>query len=1137
MKFKCLHISLLFVALCVGLVSCKDEIDLGQFGEGYSSLSGNVTFYEVPLSVSRAAGDATDNPVKGGTPGNAIGNVESLCLIVYNADGTLNRIYRQEDLENYKYDPKGNTGTSPDAVAGGDSDGVKYDEHQAETPTGRATFDLGVQNEDNRLPHGRYFIYAVANMGNLTEEQCNTQEDLKKIVLEWNNDDISANKQMFGYFTLGDGSDGGKSIDFQAPQIAISHRYETIHSWIKRAVSKVTVAFDGSKLKDGVNIFIKSVEIRDIPLECYLGADNQPTSDEELLDKSQVMTYGQGTNYDPSTWVGYVSKDHPINGYDQSVVNNNSLSINEKLQALHSQTTNAFYFFENMQGRGEKNSASDKHQQVNQVHKDSMVVSFPNGSDPTDHAWKDTKKYGSYIVVRAYYIHEDGSSEDGIGKEGRGEIIYRFMLGKDVYLNYDAQRNYHYKLTLCFNGYANDVDWHIDYRRDEEVMRFPNPFYISYLYGQSAMMPIEFEAAENTKILEVKAEITTNNWFPSSGSGIAAIPSNQILNLVSPTQPGNTSQYFNGYWLYLGSTSLMNRPYNGFMSLKKPSNLIQVGASDDSNFPLSMNKNEAHYNENSLGLRTYTEKELVKSDYPVYEAQAEDKPHVAWEDGTYYVKLPIWTRARVLYKQTGYTGNNPFRAYFREAKVKLTVKLSDGRTLTHMVSPTGEKVEQVNVRQVRRVVNPKGIWRSNNNSDKFHVVLKYLKNEEATTFDNIISDGPWRAYVIRDTDAGDGIDGRNGFVTLTGTSGSMSGVTTFMYESKVETRYSIEGVGNTPIDFTINFKGKNTTGKPRYAVVRVEYNNYKCYHLIFIRQGYEADDTFDDGNYWMTCNNISQNEVASDPRDEGSMFKYGSWKGIVSSENVNNKSNWVSIVPNDFAGNAADDKLLKLSDGTTSKWDDINDYQSVKTGSGFAAPTSGMRVATYDDFYGKLAPDGPDDNFHVKTGVGVLYADGATETLDDQAAAFGYKDGGRKTYGMRGVFVYSNVTGKNLFFPIGSSGYGHRKNSLTRPNDEKVFKGVLRYNSSPRWGYFNVTPGGDRYPNGVYDCPLFFDIFRSEGACYWYGKANGLECAWDMNYTTFDFSSITSDNLENGADACFVRCISTSGAKSARRRR
>ena len=43
--------------------------------------------------------------------------------------------------------------------------------------------------------------------------------------------------------------------------------------------------------------------------------------------------------------------------------------------------------------------------------------------------------------------------------------------------------------------------------------------------------------------------------------------------------------------------------------------------------------------------------------------------------------------------------------------------------------------------------------------------------------------------------------------------------------------------------------------------------------------------------------------------------------------------------------------------------------------------------------------------------------------------------------------------------------------------------------------------------------------------------------AWDMNYTTFDFSSITSDNLENGADACFVRCISTSGAKSARRRR
>lgn len=1130
MKFKCLHISLLFVALCVGLVSCKDEIDLGQFGEGYSSLSGNVTFYEVPLSVSRAAGDATDNSVKGGTPGNAIGNVESLCLIVYNADGTLNRIYRQEDLENYKYDPKGNTGTSPDAVAGGDSDGVKYDEHQAETPTGRATFDLGVQNEDNRLPHGRYFIYAVANMGNLTEEQCNTQEDLKKIVLEWNNDDISANKQMFGYFTLGDGSDGGKSIDFQAPQIAISHRYETIHSWIKRAVSKVTVAFDGSKLKDGVNIFIKSVEIRDIPLECYLGADNQPTSDEELLDKSQVMTYGQGTNYDPSTWVGYVSKDHPINGYDQSVVNNNSLSINEKLQALHSQTTNAFYFFENMQGRGEKNSASDKHQQVNQVHKDSMVVSFPNGSDPTDHAWKDTKKYGSYIVVRAYY------KSTNPGDVSEGEIIYRFMLGKDVYLNYDAQRNYHYKLTLCFNGYANDVDWHIDFRRGEDKLRFSNPFYISYLYGQSAMMPIEFEAPEDVTISEIVATIESNNWAPSSGLGAEAIPENQIAPLTSPNQPG--SDYYDKYYLYLGA---MNNPvqyaYNGFFSLRKPANLIQVTGPGGVNLPLSLTSNQKHYVDSKLGKRTYEAEDLVLSDYPVYEAQANDKPHVAWEDGTYYVKLPVWTRARVLIKETGYTGNNPYRSYFREAKVKLKVTLSDGTVLEEMIEPDGTKVEQVQVRQVRRIVNPKGVWRSNGKNESFHAVLKYLKNEEATTFSNLISDGPWRAYVIRDTEAND-VTGVGGFISLTGANGTMLGKTTFEYAGEIETRNCIEGVGNTPIDFTINFKDKNIGGKPRYGVIRVEYNNYTCYHLIFVRQGLDADDTFGDGNYWMTSNNVTQNTVGADPRDEGTMFKYGNWNGIVSSENVNKKSPWTSIKPNDFKDNAAGNDELLLSNGSKAKWSSISHKNTRTAGAGFAAPT-GMRIAKYADFNGKLAPSSAsDDGFKIKTGVGVLYGDGAKETLDDRDQAYRYKADGDQSYGMRGIFVYNIETGKNLFFPIGSSGYGHRKN---KTGDGSI--GILRYNCNERWGYFNSV-NIKSYPDGVYDAAPLFDAFRNEGACYWYGergpvRGEDYESAWDMNYTYFDFTSITGYNLEYGADACFVRCIADSPAASraARRRR
>ena len=85
-------------------------------------------------------------------------------------------------------------------------------------------------------------------------------------------------------------------------------------------------------------------------------------------------------------------------------------------------------------------------------------------------------------------------------KEGEGEITYRFMLGKDAALDYNAERNHHYKLTLKFKGWANDVDWHIDYRKEPETkLRFPHPFYISYLYGQTAMIPLEFDAPKDVK--------------------------------------------------------------------------------------------------------------------------------------------------------------------------------------------------------------------------------------------------------------------------------------------------------------------------------------------------------------------------------------------------------------------------------------------------------------------------------------------------------------------------------------------------------------------------------------------------------------------------------------------------------------
>lgn len=54
---------------------------------------------------------------------------------------------------------------------------------------------------------------------------------------------------------------------------------------------------------------------------------------------------------------------------------------------------------------------------------------------------KDDKPCGTYIEVTAFYRSRDMVVSNG-------DIIYRFMLGKDEKTDYNAERNYHYRLTL-----------------------------------------------------------------------------------------------------------------------------------------------------------------------------------------------------------------------------------------------------------------------------------------------------------------------------------------------------------------------------------------------------------------------------------------------------------------------------------------------------------------------------------------------------------------------------------------------------------------------------------------------------------------------------------------------------------------
>lgn len=1073
---------LAILMLAIGLVSCVDDqlYNPDEIGEGEASISADVTFR--PLS------SALQSRATGGTPGDAIKKISNLNIIVYTESGKLSGIY---PISEDNITTSDNTNMPDDALS---DDILGNYGHQAETKTTTATFNLP------KIPYGKYRIYAVANVSNdlLTEDKIGTENELKDLAIKWDERNIGSNNQMFGYFTP---ENINKSNGFDATTITINRPNIKIHSWIKRLASKVTIAFDARNLKENITIYLKSATIKDIPANCYLGKNNSPDAMDQLIATGQSIDYvdnPNSTNYD-NTWEAAISSGRPIYGFNTSAIGTGTYE--EQIKAQHEESVNALYFFENMQGQGEHGTESDKSQVVDDGHSGNKP-SYPNGGNETNGAYKDAKKFGTYIEVKAHY-HSNNT-----GDMTSGEIIYRFMLGKDSHLDFDAERNHHFKLTMHFNGYANDVDWHIEYDREPGI-KIPNPYYISYLYNRSMIFPLQIDTEPGVEVTGLKAEIIENGWAPAN--------------------PGNLI-----YWSPMNLPA--QYPWNGFLSLHKTTDLVITGKA-----PYNLEINKAYYEQApKRGERVYSDmsdgEHMTDGALPtdVYNVSVTKAP----EGNIYKFQLPMYTRAKQLVKETGYTGNNPYVAYQRESKVKITATLSNGGTYSDIVT----------IRQARRVVNPKGIWRSANSTNKkFNVVLKILPNEESTKFEPLESDGPWKAYVIK----GD-------IVSLSGDKETTTTQQETIKYQAIEGNpaeeinvTSINGRTGSNIDFDINFKdGKGD------AIIRVEYNNYTCYHLIFVKKGDDPVQLVNGGAHWYTSNMRSGSELSSNPLDEGSLFKWNNWTGIDALKNKNNKSPWINITPNDFIKNAA----YTGNSLTLEEWNAITPTDN-RTTTTFQTPSrSKTDIATVEDYMALYKSE------EIAQGYGVLYGDESSSTLDDVTTAYGY-DYENKTGGMRGCFVYNKTNGKNIFFPIGASGYGHRKEILkcptgitidwsAGPNSGKnpvtpttntngtTYTGVLRYCCNPRWGYFNVAWGHNAYPQAVNDSPLFFDLYMRPGAIYWLkdikdaktfvegDKFNEFDdqdlkrtAGWDFNYFTLDFYPIGEANMSNGSDAVFIRCV------------
>ncbi len=1079
----------LFIAAAMSALfaSCADDFPIDDYviRDGMSNVTATVDFH--PLITT----ENEPGPGGRGAAGNAIANITDPTVFLYDANGHLLRIISVEDLEDYNVTQKDSETGSPNTDMPNDAGGQDV---QGEKTTSRATFTL------KDIPFGRYYLYCVANMGRIENSEENLQKfhfvkDLQKTLVEWDETDMTKNAQMFGYFTL-DGNDTNTSNGFDAPLVPINQTRTRLHSWIKRAASKVTVAFDGSGLHNGIWVYIKSVTIKDIPRYCKIGATNSVhtlEADSMIINGDKIL-YNTKGELQPGEKQGETTKDWLMvtkgNGIQGAV------KVEDGDTIVHSEYNQALYFYENMQGN----------------YKDAVNKTYYNKKPdwnnvgwtpkPDQYDYKDNVKYGSYIEVDAYYV---SNNEDQVS---HGDIKYRFMLGQDDTYDYNAIRNHHYKLTLGFRGWANQPDWHIEYVEPETEFFIDPTYYVSYRYNTRSEFPVRFVG----DVEEFVVEIVENNWAPfdskptggSTGSAKTdSVPpqivrSNNIYEKDfqwnrpvyegSPVKNSNLSTYYYGlknplnyngksdttYYKPGTSTADPLAPtkvtaiWAGFLSLHADAVLKAFRLENETYYENSaMAKLKADYYDNHRNRRIFTKKDLtfpgwkagtvmtkwVDSDHKEVAANATNNACeiVKAADGSLTVKVPMWTQPKTMLGISGFTGNNPYDTYQRKATVSLTAKQKkkDGSMVTI--------TKYMPVKQVRRVVNPKGVWRKWDDNTPFTVSLVRREGAADDVFNTFTSEGAWRAYIKASNNAG--------FITLSGAKSDGAG--------------GIMGDTGTPIEFKINFNG-GAKDKSYCAIIEIEYHGLTCKHSIFVRQGYMEPLDIKGTAKWSSfslfkCANGTpfkkqwdpseplatryiQATLTANPLSLGTFFKRGNYNGIPIS---NNETFGSGVGPGKYG-------LFTMSDESKLVWGQIEGlaFSTGYTGttligginSTFAwgrfqvsiadddnpqkTTTHNYRVPTYEEYKALLDAD---------YGVGVVYGDGASETATTVTEAYGYEDvnndnnGGKgSSRGMRGIIVYNPSNAHQLFFPIGARGMGRRTITGFKDDSYDLF-GKLRY--------------------------------------------------------------------------------------------
>lgn len=1095
MKYDIRHIlpALAVIAVLLSVTGCRDDFDY----KGTLDITGETTTVSLTADFMPASEGSLASRSEGSVAnaGDCMADIEDLCLVIFDGNGKYyghQEISQYDVTEEYRTDDNASNGT----IAG-------------EIKTKRISFDC-------QMPIGTYYLYALANMGNKTEngttttyEYINsldlikgesTREDFEAQRKSWDTSRMLNNSGMTGFFTNGQGASPATLTETETGlhggTVTVTSQGTKLHCWLRRMASKLTVTFDASGLCPDVYVYIRDVCVHNIVADCNLFGPNTPAKNDDLVpeaDNTQILMFcnkEDAGSKDLSDVHSHYENWPCLTAKTKSMSNLVSLfpHLNDY---THANNAPSLFFYENMQGEGES--------KLQDADFDGKVDS-PNSNESNDPHFRDGKPYGTYVEVTAYYVSRNRE------RLGNGTIKYRFMLGKNDIKDYNTERNYHYKLTLRLLGYANEVDWHIEYDTEREDISIPNPCYISYSSAERLTVPILVYG----DLTKAEATIVRNDWEPS-------IP-------WTDKKPTGEDVYYEGaldYYTGVDTGTGQNKVNAlGFLSLRKPDydavgnhisgsafNTPQLheylwnywtGNGDEIAGSPKGTQNEKR---SSLYNRSYSTSSgshdsddlLGDGSYTVTRNADPSTNH-----NTTRIEVPLYTRERNLVKTTGLSGANPYEAYQRRAKVKYHLEFTRGaKTIT---------VDTViSVIQVERIVNPSGVWRSWNNARPFLVKLSQLNGASSMSFHTLESRGSWSAEVEIGSD----------WILLNGR------------------RTNVMGETGTNIEFEIKPAGLlANANEVRCGVVLVRYHNNTCVHRIFVRQGYAPIAINTDGPVWHTFNLVSADREATSPLDEGSMFRFSNLaQPIASSNNVNDKYPWINVKPSDFIDHTND--LLEIVDNEPTKWENITSDKFPKLVDGDAFDFSGLKVS------GRMmtAHDVAllRDNIHNRFRFGVCYGDAATTTEVHIDQVYGYKAlDSHGNYGMRGCFVFNTQTGAQIFFPIGSSGYGIRR-FVRETTDWINFTVYIRAKYAGSASYFSI-------PN---KSPMFYHLFRSPGAMYWCERnvANEISdvsgrdevdknaAGLDINYFSYDFNNAQENNFYTdghwylGTHACFVRLL------------